>query len=82
MDLSETCRAAEGRGLLLAGPGGRGLAGEAGGWIAGWMEKEEDYNFFFSSLIDGLAPLAPPTPARSFSGFTRRSRGHCTHTHT
>lgn len=49
LDLLETCRAEEGRELLLADQGGWDLAGETGGRIAGWMEKEEDYNFFFLS---------------------------------
>lgn len=64
MDQLETCRAAEGRELLLAGQGGRGLASEAGGWVAGWMEKEEDYIFFSpprcSAVASLLGPLHPP----------------------
>lgn len=66
--------------------GGRDLAGETGGRAAGWMEKEEDYNFFLlsppliCSPVDGLAP--PPTPRPLCSCFTRRSCGHCAHTHT
>lgn len=58
MDLLETCRAEEGRELLLADQGGWDLAGETGGRIAGWMEKEEDYNFFFLSPSHLFPPAA------------------------
>lgn len=86
MDLLETCRAEEGRELLLAKPGWAGFSrwdGRKGRWMDG---KRGGLQFFFlsppliCSPVDGLAPS--PTPRPLCSCFTRRSCGHCAHTHT